>query len=402
MLVTESVRQAGGEAIDSDRLSQDLRWLNRYPFRQTQAVFTPGEGLGTADLNLVSVENRPWRVYGGYANSGSPSTGLGRGYLGALLGLPRDGVVAYQFTASPEFWSGQGHPQYLSHGASVTLPTAPRQAFEAQFDAVQTNEPVASFDVRLRTLYLNLGYRFAISNLFRFPGDLFIGAEASRQERTVGFGGVGVQNSAIGVYQAHLDWSDQSADRLGRTAINLSLHVSPGGIGDANSDAALLFYTLGRVRSARYAYLDASGNRVFRLPGRWEISSSVQARFASAALPDSQRIGLGGPSLVRGYNLDDDAFDSGVVWRNELRGPPISLLPGRPRDQLSPYAFADAAYGWVVGGPGSGHPTSVGVGADYRIGRALDGGVLVAYAISDAQDTRSGDMRVQARLTLSY
>ncbi len=84
--ITNRVRLKSGGTIDTEKLGQDLRWLNRNPFRQSQAVFTPGTTLGEADLVLQTQETKRWRVYAGYANSGSPLTGRDRYYAGALLG----------------------------------------------------------------------------------------------------------------------------------------------------------------------------------------------------------------------------------------------------------------------------------------------------------------------------
>jgi hemolysin activation/secretion protein len=407
--VARRVGPASGDTIDSNQLSEDLRWLNLYPFRQTQAIFSPGSDLGTANLNLATTELKPWRVYGGYANSGSPSTGWDRGYLGFSAGLPHDAVLSYQFTASGDWWVNDGHafsqphPSYIGHGATFAMPTAPRQQIEAGFDAVETNEPIGPFDIRLNTMDLNLGYRFALSNFSRrLPGDVVVGVEGSRQQRLVQFIGIPLVQQEIQVYQAFLGWSVYRTDRLGTGSANVTLHVSPGGLGDFNSDAAFEDYTLGRMTSARYAYVDLQVNRTFRLPKRWAVTSSLFAQFAGSPLPDSQRIGLGGHALVRGYNLDDGAFDSGLVWRNELRAPSLSLLRGRWADELSPYAFVDASYGWVVGDRFEEHPVSAGLGADYALGRTIDAALSVGYAFTDAIETRVGDVRIQARVTIAY
>jgi hemolysin activation/secretion protein len=122
------------------------------------------------------------------------------------------------------------------------------------------------------------------------------------------------------------------------------------------------------------------------------------------ALPLTEQIGLGNNSLVRGYTLDDGAFDAGVVSRNELRGPSFALFgrAGRIIDQLSPYVFFDAGYGKDRTTKTDAAPISTGLGADYQLTTHLTATLDGAWALRSVGFTRSGDARLESRVTFSF
>ena len=63
--VVAGVRLQPGETIDAARLSEDLTWLNRNPFRRMEAIFSPGGVLGETLLDIRVDESKPWQVSGG-------------------------------------------------------------------------------------------------------------------------------------------------------------------------------------------------------------------------------------------------------------------------------------------------------------------------------------------------
>ncbi|HEX4183405.1 MAG TPA: ShlB/FhaC/HecB family hemolysin secretion/activation protein [Caulobacteraceae bacterium] len=417
--IRRDVRLQTDQSIDAVDLTADLDWLNRYPFRHAEAVFSPGDTLGRSNLDLQVTLERPWQVYAGYANSGSPSTGWDRYYLGGQVGglLGPGSLASYQFTASPDFFDDHGdafgdtsHPRYLSHGVRVSIPTGARQEFEATFDHVETNIFADPFMVRQQTDELSVGYRTSMSNFVRLPGDIFTGLELKTEKRTTFFDGADVLNKNVNVYQLYGGWANAWSDIGGHNAFNLVVHGSPGGVDIHNNDDAFATFSNGRVTSSDYVYATAQFNRTTRLPGGWTVTNALIGQYAGSALPDTEQMGVGGPDLVRGYTLDDGSYDSAIVSRNELRTPTFPLLGARGflADQLSPYAFVDAAYGSSRAVKVEVHPTSVGLGADYQLTAHLAASAAVAYDLSDGlrtQDgvrTHDGDWLLQSRVTLSY
>jgi hemolysin activation/secretion protein len=300
------------------------------------------------------------------------------------------------------------HPEYLSHGLRAAIPVAPRQEIEASFDYVQSNTSSASsagpFAVRQITEELSLGYRTSVSNFSSLPGDLSLGLEAKHETRKTFFTGVDVLDNAEEVYQLYLGWSGVFTDAQGTTSVDLTLHDSPGGLSPQNTGAGFSTFSNVRITSADYAYANLQASRTTRLPKGWIVSNEIIAQYSRSPLPDTEQLGVGGQDLVRGYTLDDGAYDTAVVLRNELRPPAFAVLPSawRVPDQLSPFAFVDAGTGSEQLIHKSAHPASTGLGADDRLGRNLAISLTGAYALEDSLFTKAGDLMLETKATLTF
>jgi hemolysin activation/secretion protein len=412
--IRKRIRLNSGETVDSAVLSEDLDWLNRNPFRQASALFAPASAQGETDLTIAIKPQRPFRVYGGWSNTGSQSTGLDRFFVGAVVPVPglTDAYASYQLTGSSDFWKDdgtvfKGQPRYRAQGGRIYVPTFSRQNIELTVSDALTNQVVnADFDVRQRTTEVTLGYRSALSEL-GLPagsGDILIAVEGKRQRREVFFGGESVLKVSADIVQGLIGWSKgwQGNGKLASASVNL--HVSPGGISDRSSGARLAELTNGRITSDRYAYLNVDLSASTRLSRNFALTSQLSAQYAGEALPLAAQIGLGGDGLVRGYTPDDGSFDASVVSRTELRVPVFSVLgrKGSVRDQLSPFVFLDAGYGRDQALKTNTTLVSAGVGADYSFGRFFSAGLNSAWALKDGQRTDRGDWRVQARATVTF
>ncbi len=407
------LRVRSTEPIDANLLSQDLDELNRYPFRTIQVALTPAEEFGTTDLELNVTDLTPWSIYGGFANSGSPSTGWERILLGASIGslLTQDSLLSYQFASSTNFWfadhnpfGNAGHPHYLSNAVTFDVPTRPRQAVELTLNVIDTNaESQTFFEIGSRIYEATLGYRLALSDQIDAPGDLRFGLEAKREERTTYFGTTNIGTAEVEIYQLYAGWTDVWSDDYGRGSLDTSVHFSPGGLDTGNQQAAFRAFSNNAQTSAQYAYASAVFWHFAPLPFDLGLSTEVLAQVASTRLPDTEQLGLGGMSLVRGYTLDDGAYDDAVVARNELRAPPFGVLSqvDWANDVLAPYAFIDIGTGSALGTHHVANAASVGLGADYSLGGLLTAGIDGAYAFEDAPFTKTGAVRVEARLTIS-
>ena len=314
-----------GDAIDARALTYDLDWINRYPFRNVQAVFAPGGALGVSDLTLQAREAKPWQAYAGYSNDGSPSTGFDRYFAGGAVGglLGPDSVLSAQTTVSRDVLKGEDDPHYRSVALNYILPLGRHGQIEASGDAVETFQAGNPFSVRLKAGEGALGYRFAVSDLYGDTGetDMRAGIEAKHQTGITYFGTLDVYETSVEVYQAYLGYHHAGKDALGASTLDVTLHVSPGGADHGNSDAQALLYSQGRQKGATYGYVGATYDRLTLLPAGLFLKTDAIGQFAAVALPRTEQAGLGGSSLVRGYTLDDGAFDTALVLRNELHLP---------------------------------------------------------------------------------
>ncbi|MHB8285085.1 MAG: ShlB/FhaC/HecB family hemolysin secretion/activation protein [Caulobacteraceae bacterium] len=412
--VVSRTRSTPGELINARLLNQDLDWLNRYPFRTSQAVFSPGDGVGLTNLILKSSQAQPWTISAGYSNSGSPLTGFDRYFAGATAALPflHDAYASYQFTGSNDVLFSQDRPfdtapspRYLSHSGRLVIPTLPRQDVELTVSYVESNE-ITDFVAHQVTEEASLAYRSALSNIsVVLPGEAVLGVEARRESGRTVFDGEPVQNGESDVFQVYVGFADQESDPLGRTSGDLTVHISPGGVDDRNTDAAFAAASQGRSTSAEYAYISGDISRYTALPGRFGYSVSLTGQYAPNPLPLTEQIGLGGASQVRGYTLDDGVFDSGVLARNELRAPGFPVL-GRLgsafTDQISPFGFVDAGYGKNAYTRMDSSPVSAGLGADYQLSRHLTANLAAAWALKSEGYTKAGGFRLESRVATTF
>lgn len=409
------VRQQEGEAISAAQLSEDLAWLNRNPFRQVGAVFAPGDQRGASDIDLTVTTDKPFSVYAGWDNTGSPATGRDRFYTGGGVWIPalNDMTLSWRYTRSDELWDGNlfsldpARRGYLSLAGRIDVPTLPRQALSIAPNFVTTNEFIAGtpFSFENTTFELPILYRTAVSNMLpgNYWGDLYFGVEPKWLRRTTRFAGVDVAEGEAGLVNLVLGWSHLLADPYGRTSIDLRLKANPGGIVGTNTAAGWTAFTGGRVSDHTYVHAGFDLARWTRLPGDFVWSSTLTGQIAGQALPDTERLSLGGHYAVRGFQSNDVSADAGLVWRNELRLPAMQPLAGAGiADTLSPFAFLDLGCGKDIAAGTSNSLAGAGLGFDYAIGNNFNAGATAAVALTDAGTTRSGDWSVTANIRFTY
>ncbi|MGJ4932512.1 ShlB/FhaC/HecB family hemolysin secretion/activation protein [Bradyrhizobium sp. HKCCYLS2038] len=414
----QRIRTSPGELVDARRLETDLDWANRNPFRQVEAVFGPGKDLAQTNLTLQQTARLPWQVFGGYANSGTRLTDRDRVFVGAAaapftsLSAPYNDIYAsFQLTSSKNFWSAQGQAfgdvgesKYFSPAARVVIPLGWRSSLELTGDFVQTNErPSEPFRIRTLTTEGAAVYRQALSDILPWGrGDLLGGIELKRQNRTTFFTGVDVADGQAEVAQWLIGWTGRWTDGLGSNSFEIRLKSNPGGVLGHNTAADWSLFTNGRVSDVRTTFATLSYNRITPLAD-WSLKTDVLALVAARPLPDTERIGLGGNDLVRGYVTEDGTVDQGIVMRNSLYLP--SFSPSRRpgfNDTLAPFLLADVGWGRDVFFNRSTSLSSIGLGFDYRIGPNFSSTVTAATALSPGPDTPSGAWRIQARAVLSF
>lgn len=382
-----------GAPIDAVVLGSELDGLNRYPFRRVQAVFSPSTALGVSDLALVVQHGRPWQVYGGYSNDGSPGTGSDRYFLGGAVGglLGRDSVLSAQATGSKDAVGGSDDPHYQGLALTYVLPVGRSGLFEASADGVVTHQAIAPFAIRQQALQGAFGYRWPVADWLggQASSSLRTGVELKRQIATTYFSGVPVYDVAMNVYQAYIGYSRFDQD----VSLDLVARLSPGGIDDASSDARVVLYSQGRLKRADYGYLSLDYSRVTQLPRNLSLRTQVSGQFATAALPRTEQAGLGGRTLIRGYTLDGGAFDSALMMRNELH---------LPQQIFDPYVFVDVGHGRDNALRAGSDLASVGVGARLHLANHIGIQFDAGRALSDNQSVRSGDWRAHGSITVTF
>ena len=408
------MRVKSGDRIEAEGLREDLDWINRNPYRRVQGVFAPGDDQGTSDITLSVTEQKPFSVFGAWSNTGSEATGEERWSIGGGAWLPwlNDATVTYRFTRSEDFWQN-GHifsldddeGSYLSHAARLDLPTWSRQAISIAPNYVESNELAGPFSFRNKTFELPILYRTAVSNIVPggYWGDLYMGAEPKWISRETSFFGTKVADADVALLNLVLGWSDDWTDPYGATSLDVRLKGNPGGILDGNTRADWNAFTGGRVTDNTYLHASFDFARTTVLPHDFAWIAQVSGLIAGQALPDTERLGLGGFYSVRGYGTDDGSVDTGFVWRNELRLPALHpLQQAGQTDTLSPFLFADLGHGYDFAAKDDVTVAGAGIGLDYDIATNFSANLIAAVALADADETSAGDWSFKASLRVSY
>ena len=403
--VRAGLRLGPGDPVYLPRLQEDLLWLNRTPFRNTEASFRPGGQTGETDLLLETRRSRSVQGYVGAGNTGSESTGWNRVFAGVQAGGPLlgNGMAAYQFTISPEDIGNQADRGYLSHALQGSLPITARSEADLTVNWVQTHQAVDVFNIEDTVAEAAIGYRIALSDLMDAPlppSDVRLGIEARRQVSVVDFDDIRVNSTAYNVYQAVIGYSMTSYGRRGASQFEAAFRVSPGNLDDANSDERMRLVTQGRMASARYAFLNATLRSRRDLTGGDSISGLVRVQATGDALPRTEQMGLGGQGGSRAFSYDDGASDRAAVVQAEYQFQPIGLSARGP--ELRTSAFLDAA--WGEGAPGEDNLTLVSVGvvaaADFLERLSLE--ATLGAALTDGPRTQAGDIRLVARILARF
>jgi hemolysin activation/secretion protein len=283
------------------------------------------------------------------------------------------------------------------------LPLAPRQDLTVTADYIDSTTMSAAFQIRSRTTEVSAVYRTALSNVVQLPGDASIGIEVRGQQNETEFGSTQVAQTSADVAQLLVGWSDAWSDSRWHQSLSLTGRFSPGGLWGGNSDSDFLAVSNGRVGDADYAYADLDYSGDFRIAGSWRYVTTVHAQLADRPLLSTEQMPIGGDPGVRVYVYDDQSFDNGAVWRNELRTPLLPLWTGSSFATVaSPYLFTDAGYGEDRGNYVGQWAASAGAGSDWRIAQHLSGGVSGGRALENAAFTHAGGFRLLANVRFTY
>jgi hemolysin activation/secretion protein len=349
-----------GDTVDSNTLLGDLDTANANSFRHVDVVYQPGTAPGTTDIVLQTQDRLPLRVYGSYDNSGQPVVGRDRWSLGFNWGNAfwLDQLLSYQLTTSNDFWHHRASipgqpsgPEFVSHALSwsAPLPWGNRLSifgdYEQSVPKIGTGfgETGISGQASLRDTY-------ALPRTQSFTQAVEIGYDFKTTNNNLDFGGTLVSANSVEVDQFPLGYSANLLDRFGSTGLTTTLVWSPGGLTDANTDAAFQpgIGQSGRFGAkASYLYFRGELDRLTQLPKDFSWALRFIGQLSDRNLLDTEQLSVGGPDLLRGYDPNTINGDDGIVVSDELRAPPFSplgkALPGGLTDQAQLLAFWDYA-----------------------------------------------------------
>ena len=334
-----------GDEVRLSILEEAVNWANANPFRQVKVLINDlANQPGKADL-IVGVEERiPLRFSASFDDTGTDILG-NRHYTGALqFGnlWGRDHQGSYQYATTDH----QGVFQSHAIDYRVPLPWRHYLQFSAGYLKVK---PVfgagGAFTQNGKNIVANLRYTVPIRGGDN-PIEFSTGIDFKQGNNNLAYGGTTLIRNTTDTFQASTGISLVKRDKLGAWLFGLTLEASPGNINHRNTDAA---FSSSRFNTkATYAIGTLSAQRLLKLDRDWSFFSRAVAKVATANVPGSEHLSIGGSSTVRGFNERIYSADQGFVFSNDITTPALkktlSFLPkNRPPMETRFIAFYDAA-----------------------------------------------------------
>lgn len=339
------IRAKPGKSISSLELMKDLAFINHNPFRRTDAIFTPGKNPGVADLELLTVDRWPYRVYVGADNTGTISTERNRLFFGVNLGktIIPDSEVSYQYTTAPN-----GN-RYYSHTGMVRVPLPWMRHFFQAFGGYANVEPEKSHDWKTNGVSWEVGLRYRIP-VFSGMGmlqEVVIGYDFKETGSRAKTPGIHHFSGQADTSQFMVGYNLGTRNRYRKVTLNMEFFASPSHMTNQNNEEC--YERLRKGADPQYVYLKAVHSLLQEIPSGWRFSYNISGQVASANLLPSEQMTMTGYNAVRGFeerilNLDNAALINLTVEAPHF-SPAYWMGWCKHYDDLSFAAFFDTGIG---------------------------------------------------------
>lgn len=373
-----------GSKINTHKLLTDISWANQNPFRQTNVVFQPGKDSGTTDINIITNDRFPVRVYVGGDSTGNKLTGENRWYTGFNWGdvFGLDQNLSFQYTVSSEFHRLQSY----NFNYTIPLPWQHKMTFMGGYSEVNPKtDKTDKSTAHGWSGQANFRYIIPVGKTYgNWIQNAQVGYDLKLTNNEVEFNSSTVHLDLAHINQFLASYYIGYTPQGHKINADVDLYFSPGNwYGKENKKA---FDGLQESALPTYVYVRAALGDEWQIPKTgFNLYLMGRGQIASRTLLPSEQYGLGGYDTVRGYVQRVINYDNAFCLNCELRAPSFSIIrwfsPKRALDTMTLLGFIDYGMGWPHTKPkqdDNGHtdPRSqtlvgVGPGLRYRMGPSL-------------------------------
>ncbi len=364
---------APGSPLRSTRVLRELDWLNENPFRNVEAVYTPGREFGLTDVILKVQDRFPLRAFAGYENSGTELTGEDR----LLAGLQWGNAFGLDHQFSYQFMADAQAQHYFSHLASYVAPLPWKHRLRLTGFYATTSANLAAGDSPLaldgESFLGGMRYEIPLPGTAALKHEASLGFDYKRTTDDLLFNRIRAAGAETEVFAFSAGYRATLRDDLGGTSFTTTAVYSPGGWSDDSTDAA--YEQVRSGASAEFFHVRTELERLTRLPADFSLLLRASGQLSTENLLPSEQLFLGGWNTVRGYEEFLLLGDDGLLLSAEIRSPslhPLRFCKKSSTDSLQLLTFWD--YGTarlhdpLPEEPGSASLMSVGAGLRYEIG----------------------------------
>lgn len=334
-----------GDPIATKELYKDLAFMNHNPFRRTDAVFTPGERPGVADLELLTVDRWPYRVYAGADNTGTISTERNRIFFGVNLGktIVQDSEVSYQYTQAPN-----GN-RFFSHTGYVRVPLPWFRHIAQAYGGYASAKPdsgASNLRPRGVSWQVDLRYRIPIYSDLDILQEVVLGYDYKESNTNLLFNGSSDYYGMAAMNQFMAGYNIGLRTRSRKILFNFEIFGNPSGITNHNNRSS--YESLRDGGDPSYVYVRGAHSLSQEFSGFW-FSYDLSGQYSTANLLPSEQFTMTGYHSVRGFeerilNLDN----AGIVHltiETPHASPAYRVGFCKHYDELYVLAFFDAGLG---------------------------------------------------------
>ncbi len=415
-VVSAPITLQHGDTIDTQILLGEVDAANANPFRRVDLIYQPSSQPGYTDLVLNTRDRFPVTAYAGFDNSGTAVTGRSRWNLGMSWGnaLWHDQQLSYQFSASDNFFSGNGvgGASYLSHSLAWSMPLRTYDSLSI-FGSYQKSVPNigADFGFVGKSGQASIRYNFGLHRTKHFIQTLQFGYDFKTTNNNLAFNGDLVSATSTEIDQFPIAYAANLTDRMGASSLTTTLVLSPGGISPDNRSSDFQpAYGQSGIPGARdrYAYWRADFNRLTKLPMKAVYAFLLMGQVSSTNLLYTEKLAAGGPDILRGYDPNSVLGDRGIVMSNELRTPALTPFPEHAFGEVQFLTFWDYAH-LAAAHPDAGevnlvNASSVGTGLRYNLRSNFTARVGYGWQLIRLPNTNPAarDQFADLSLTMAY
>ena len=334
-------RTRPGETLHYDKISKDLKMMNKNPDREVKSALTAGEKPGTTDVVLAAKTQFPLHMLSSFDKEGVTSSGKSRLGFGArhnnFLGL--DDMLLTGYTYGADF-SGF----YAYHNIPVS-PFGTSLVYGYSQSVSTPKKEFTPFGIRSEAKNSSVSLYQDLYRKDNYLGDTYLTFDA--KDKTIEMNTGTYNRDRLRVFRVGGDLSRRD---LSSTA-SLSLEASQGVKALGASSESNPFASRGAKASFNKFITGIQYKR--NLPWGLQASMKTRYQFSHQKLTPQEELGMGGINSVRGYPADDYLGDNAVLTNAEFlipaffipQGWRIPYAPDSVRDQTTLVAFADYGYG---------------------------------------------------------
>lgn len=370
------IRTKRGCPILQKEILEDVAWMNQNPFRRTDVIFVPGEKPGTADIDLVTIDRWPYRIYAGADNTGTIATERERLFFGFNFGktILRDSQVSYQFTFSPN-WN-----RFYSHTASARVPCPWRHVFVfwGGYSQVKPSLEVGNQGETGVSWQVDGRYRIPLMDTPDLTQTIVVGYDFKETSDKYKVGRSTIFRATADINQFMLGYELGSKTKRQRISFVAELYGNPGGITDKNENRDYKQFRFEAM--SQYAYAKIAHGYAIKAKGGWWFSYDITGQVSSENLLPSEQFNLSGYDAVRGFEervaLVDNAAILNVVVESPHWSPGKAWGAKKCVDDLYFLGFFDCGVGGshqhAPGEKRTKYLGSIGPGVRYQFSRYVN------------------------------